>query len=386
MSKRNKVARIVSPHEEEIKKGSATMLSRRSTWLVAGIALMGMLTLGVFAKNGWLPSKTTTWFGKPLARNAGSAWNPLAAPVPTPTPQLSKTYIYAGSRLLVVEDANANAAPPADLAVWRPNTGGWWVLGGQGSQAVNYTWGTMGDDPVQGDYDADGKTDFAVFRSGNNNWYIVNSATNTTDQFAFGTTNDVPAQADFDGDGKTDPAVFRPGTGTWYIQQSSNGQTVSTTFGNSTDVPFPADHDGDGKADIAVWRASNQTFYSINSSNAAPQTVSHGHSGVPVSADYDGDGRADYAVYNSSNASWYIRQSSTNQMLPTIQWGVAGDKPVQNDYDGDNKVDIAVWRPTNSPGQTDVGNWYINQSATGTPRQVQFGIAGDIPVPALYRR
>ena len=357
--------------------------------LTLGLLIVG----GIFASKGWFPStdgltgKRTGWFGARLARNAGSSWNPLAAPVPTPSPQLAKEYIYAGSRLLAVEDANANAAPPADLAIWRPSTGGWWVLGGQGSQPVNYNWGTTGDDPVEGDYDADGKTDFAVFRSETNNWYIVNSATNTTDQFAFGTVDDVPAQADFDGDGKTDPAVFRPGTGTWYIRQSSSGQAVSNVFGNSTDKPYPADHDGDGKADIALWRESNQTFYSIKSSNAAPQTVPHGYSGTPVSADYDGDGKADYAVYNSSDAKWYIRHSSTNQIqLPAVQWGIAGDKPVQNDYDGDNKVDIAAWRPTNSPGQTDVGNWYINQSASGTPRQVQFGIAGDIPVPALYRR
>ena len=43
--------------------------------------------------------------------------NPFVpAALPSPTPQLSKEYIYAGSRLLAVEDANANAAPPADLA------------------------------------------------------------------------------------------------------------------------------------------------------------------------------------------------------------------------------------------------------------------------------
>ncbi len=89
---------------------------------VAGICLV--LVLGVLAGTG---------IGTPIAglfRSAGTnqdgtktdagllaGLNPFAAPVPTPTPlSLSKEYIYAGSRLLAVEDAGAVASPPADLA------------------------------------------------------------------------------------------------------------------------------------------------------------------------------------------------------------------------------------------------------------------------------
>ena len=74
-----------------------------------------LISLGVFAANGWLPrtdafsGEKFGWFGKRLPKNhTASIWNPL--PPPSPTPQLSKEYIYAGgSRLLAVEDANAPA-------------------------------------------------------------------------------------------------------------------------------------------------------------------------------------------------------------------------------------------------------------------------------------
>ncbi len=136
---------------------------------IGALVFVLLITIGVFAKNGWFPAtdsftgKKTGWFGKTLPKNAASSWNPFAAPLPNPTPQLSKEYVYAGSRLLAVEDANANAVPPADLAVWRPSSGDWWVLGGQGSQQVTQNWGANGDDPVEGDYDGDGKTDFSVY-------------------------------------------------------------------------------------------------------------------------------------------------------------------------------------------------------------------------------
>ncbi len=303
----------------------------------------------------------------------------LPAPTPSPTPQLSKEYLYAGSRLLAVEDANANAAPPADLAIWRPANGEWWVMGQQGSQQVTQAWGANGDDPVEGDYDGDGKTDFAVFRPSNANWYIVNSG-GGGGQFAFGASGDLAAPADFDGDGRTDAAIFRPGNGTWYIQQSSTGQTATVQFGQNGDKPAPADYDGDGKADIGVWRSSQTAFYSLNSSNNALQTPTFGQTGDKViSGDYDGDGRADYAVYNSATANWYILQSTNGQVVGH-QWGAGGDIAVQNDYDGDGKCDIAVWRNAD-------GNWLIRQSASGNSlRQVQWGVSGDIPVPAFFRR
>jgi hypothetical protein len=309
----------------------------------------------------------------------------LPAPTPTPTPQLSKEYIYAGSRLLAVEDANAGAASPADLAVWRSSTGYWWVMGPNGSVQAAVGWGQAGDVVVPGDYDGDGKTDFSVFRPASNTWWVLRSSDNGYSSNNFGAAGDKTAQADFDGDGRTDVAVYRPDQathlGTWYIQHSSDGGYTIVQFGLDTDLPAPADYDGDGKADLGVWRGgSDKVFYSLNSSNNQVQTVNLGQPGDKVvSADYNGDGRVDYAVYNSGTAIWSIKQNS-NSPTVSYQWGAAGDIPVQNDYDGDGNVDIAVWRNSN-------GNWYIRKSgAGGTLRQEAWGTSGDTPVPVFYRR
>src|SRR5262249_42084605 len=160
---------------------------------------------------------------------------------------LSKEYIYAGNRLLAVEDANANAAPPADLAVWRPTSGQWFVLGGPGSQQTVQIWGQQGDIPGPGDFDGDGKNEFSIYRPGaQSRWFIIGGSDGSVMVADWGTadSSDQPVTADFDGDGKSDLAVYRPSANSqWFIERSSDGQGWAPNFGLPTDVPAPADFD-----------------------------------------------------------------------------------------------------------------------------------------------
>src|SRR5687767_13504373 len=232
--------------------------NRRRLFAYLGALVFGLMIIGgVFAKYGW-------WgFGSSVP--GASATKPSLATAPSPTPQLSKSYVYAGSRLLTVEDANANASLPYDLAVWRPSTGTWWVLGGAGSQSTSYQWGAYADKPVPGDFDGDGKTDFSIYRPSTGYWWITRSSDGSTTSTSFGQSADIPAPADYDGDGKTDICLWRPSTYVWYVIPSSTGTSTSSTYGSSSDTPVPADYDGDGRADYAVWRDSNNTFYWLNS-------------------------------------------------------------------------------------------------------------------------
>jgi hypothetical protein len=363
---------------------------KRLFYYTSAFALLVFVIAGVFADNGWFPSsdphKRTGWFGKPLAKNAPISWNPVAVmTTPTPLP-LSKEYIYAGSKLLSVVDANAQEAPPSDLAVWRPSSGVWFVLGGIAngnySNYVAFQFGLSGDKPEPGDYDGDGKTDFAIYRAGD--WWINESSSGNNYSIHWGVSTDTPVPGDYDGDGKTDLAVFRSdsstgGYGIFYILHPDYSYS-SFQFGLSSDLPVAADFDGDGKADVAVWRTSNSTYYWTSSIDGSVGSFTFTQSSTqPVPADYDGDGKADFAIRESGTSNWVIHNSGSHT-TDTISWQSSTDIAVQNDYDGDGKCDIGVWRDS-------TGDWYIRPSANSSvTRAVHWGVSGDVPVPTYYKR
>ena len=301
---------------------------RKLIYGASACALVVFIGLGVFANNGWFPhtdsltGKKTGWFGHELAKNAGSTWNPLAASSPTPTPQLSKEYIYAGQRLLAVEDANANATPPADLAVWRPSEGDWYVL--KAGQGIIQQLGQDGDIPVAGDYDGDGKADLAVYRPSSGVWFIERSSDSTLQTQEWGGSSyAVPVPGDYDGDGKTDLAVFRPAEGNWYMLRSTAGFT-GIHFGLPTDKVIPGDYDGDGKMDPAVYR--DGTWYLFQSTAGFTGIQFGAPTDIASPGDFDGDGKADLSVFHPVGGTWFQQRSTTGFFA--TQFGQSGDKPV----------------------------------------------------------
>lgn len=227
--------------------------------------------------------------------------------------------------------------------------------------------------------------DLAIWRKSTGTWWVMDQDGSTTTE-AFGMYGDIPAPGDYDGDAKTDFCIYRPSEGNWYLLKSGSGNTLAVNaFGNNGDEPAPADYNGDGKTEYAVFRPSNNTWYLQDTTQGYLGSWVFGSAGDnPVPSDYDGDGKADIAVYRPGTAgtpavpaTWYVLQSSDNAW-GVLQWGAAGDKPVPGDYDGDGKTDHAVWQANNV--------WYIRKSSSPTSGSTTtWGTqATDIPVQGDY--
>jgi uncharacterized repeat protein (TIGR03803 family) len=247
-----------------------------------------------------------------------------------------------------------------DLIVYRPATGVWYVRLSSSGYAnwTAYQWGAGGagldeDVPLVGDFDGDGKADLVVYRPTTGVWYVCYSGSSygTASAFQWGTDGDIPLAGDFDGDGKTDVTVYRPSTGVWYVLASSSHYTSWTAYqwGTVGDIPLVTDFDGDGRADVTVYRPSTGVWYVLTSSSHYRSWTGYlwGAVGdIPLATDFDGDGKTDATVYRASTGVWYVLASSGHYTSgTTYQWGTVGDIPA-TDFDGDGKTDLSVWRPS----------------------------------------
>ncbi len=243
----------------------------------------------------------------------------------------------------------------ADVAVFNPYDGTWYVMFSSGGTLVGGSGGWAGTRAGPADYDGDKKADFAVYYPAAGNWYVAYSAGGYLIGQNWGWSGAEPVPADYDGDGKTDLAVFDPAVGNWYVAYSAGGAPLmGFNWGWAGTTPVPADYDGDKKADLAVYHQPSGTWYIKYSSGATPLVGgSWGWSAaVPVPQDYDGDGRTDIAVFHQALGNWYIIYSSGAAPLVGGNWGWSVTAPVPRDYNGDKKADFAVFYQLR-------GRWYI---------------------------
>lgn len=226
-----------------------------------------------------------------------------------------------------------------DIAVWRPEDGIWYIQRSSDANVMYIKWGTsivyptgsLPDVPVPADYDGDRVSDIAVWRPDTGIWYVLKSS-NGYDQstpliFQWGKLGDIPVPSDYDGDGLTDFAIFRSSENRWYIFQSKSQSWQVPVFGSAGyDLLVPADYTGDGKADVAVYRSG--TWWVLNSETGLAEQFEFGfYDDIPVPADYDNDGTTDFAVFRKG--VWYLYESSKPQFR-TYNFGRESDIPVSS--------------------------------------------------------
>jgi len=147
-------------------------------------------------------------------------------------------FIYGEPRALDYHSSDFDGDGTADLSIYRPTAGQFWVLN-SGSNTVSVTdVGVNGDIPVDGDFDGDRRSDVALFRPSTGTWFRLNSSDGKFSAINFGVEGDKPVAADFDKDGKSDIAVWRPTTGDYFILRSANDQFQQTHWGSPGDVPL----------------------------------------------------------------------------------------------------------------------------------------------------
>ena len=143
----------------------------------------------------------------------------------------------------------------ADIGFYR--NGLWGFL--KSSQGYNtgsaqfFSWGGAGLQPVIGDFDGDGKADigyivppsagqsatYAILLSSKN--YSFASGQPLFVPAGFPSLGDTPVIGDFDGDGKADPGIWRASQGVWIIPLSSTNYNslIFIQWGQNGDVAMP---------------------------------------------------------------------------------------------------------------------------------------------------
>jgi photosystem II stability/assembly factor-like uncharacterized protein len=268
------------------------------------------------------------------------------------------------------------------------------------SSGLFFSWGGSGLAPITGDFDGDGQTDVAYIvppANGQSAAYaILKSSANYDFNQAlfvpagFPVLGDTPVVGDFDGDGKDDPGIWRSSQGVWIVPLSSMNYAgfFFSQWGQSGDKPIVCDVDGDGRADIGFYRNGLWGFLksSLNYSFCCGQFMSWGGAGLqPLVGDFDGDGKADisYIVPPSGgqSAAYAILKSTANYefsqaLFVPAGFPVLGDTPVVGDFDGDGKDDPGIWRSSQ-------GVWIIPRSSSNYLSFIfsQWGQPGDTAIP-----
>jgi len=181
----------------------------------------------------------------------------------------------------------------------------------------SFVYGNAGDQPLMGDWNADGVWSPAVVQI--DRWYLRNTnSTGTADAgFQFGSPGDIPVVGDWDGDGGFGPGVVHGNT--WYLRNHPvEGEPDHVfTYGDIGDIPIVGDWTGSGRFTPGVVRGNQWFLRTENSSGIADISFVYGDVGdIPVVGDWNGDGVYTPGVVRGD--TWYVRNSNTTGVADEV--------------------------------------------------------------------
>jgi RHS repeat-associated protein len=155
-------------------------------------------------------------------------------------------------------------ATTASLAGTYPITVGLGTFSASNYDFPNFVNGSLTVTPqIALDFDGVGHTEMAVFRPATAQWFVM-GPTGGRLLGTFGDTSlrDIPVPGDYDGVGHTEMAVFRPATAQWFVMGPTGGRLLGT-FGDTSlrDIPVPGDYDGVGHTEMAVFRPATAQWF-----------------------------------------------------------------------------------------------------------------------------
>lgn len=181
-----------------------------------------------------------------------------------------------------------------DLGVYDPALAQWSIMYGRGrfnrARDDVYTehvqWGLAEDQPMPGDYNADGCDDLATVRSDGSqlHWFVRYSTCNgvparVEEPFIFGLPSDTIFLADLDGDAKATPVRYSAVQKRFTVRAAS-GERVLRWGVEGT--PFALDLDGDRRDDLVFFDPQGEFRYTVLFSRYSPELAAETRYGTPA--------------------------------------------------------------------------------------------------------
>jgi hypothetical protein len=197
----------------------------------------------------------------------------------------------------------------------------------------------------------------------------------------FGEDGDQPVAGDWDANGVTDAGVFRP-TGE-FLLRLNEASTATMQFNVPREhLPLAGDFDGDGFDTIGVYATTaDEPFFLLSNSHAEENAVAKpeivfvfGKQGdLPIAGDWDGDGVDTVGVYRPSTSEFFLVNDFFGGAVTTFVFGVKGDLPIAGDWDGDGVDGVGVYRKSGTTMR-------LTDDFGVTERLFRFTEEGDLPL------